>query len=105
MNLLDELKWRGLVASTSGDLAKMLNNSKTCFYVGTDPTGKSLHVGHLLAFIVARLLQQHGHKPIILVGGATASLGDPSLRQKSANFLLWMRFLQMQRTSRNSCLI
>ena len=87
MNLLEELNWRGLVASTSGNLVNILNNQKTTFYVGTDPTGKSLHVGHLLAFIVARLLQQHGHKPIILVGGATASLGDPSFKAEERKLL------------------
>lgn len=86
MNLYEELKWRGLVASTSGDLNDLLKN-KTTFYVGTDPTGNSLHVGHLLAFIVARLLQSHGHKPIILVGGATASLGDPSFKAEERKLL------------------
>lgn len=86
MNLYEELKWRGLVASTSGDLVNLLKE-KTTFYVGTDPTGNSLHVGHLLAFIVARLLQTHGHKPIILVGGATASLGDPSFKAEERKLL------------------
>lgn len=88
MTLFEELKWRGLVSdSTIGNLAQMLNHNKTTFYVGTDPTGKSLHIGHLLAFIVARLLQQHGHKPIILVGGATASLGDPSFKAEERKLL------------------
>jgi len=90
MNLLEELKWRGLVAedsSVSGNLNQLLNKEKTTFYVGTDPTGPSLHIGHLLAFIVARLLQNHGHKPIILVGGATASLGDPSFKAEERKLL------------------
>lgn len=87
MDLFSELKYRGLVSSTSGNLAELLNNGKTTFYVGTDPTGASLHVGHLLAFIVARLLQQHGHKPIILVGGATSSLGDPSFKAEERKLL------------------
>lgn len=86
MTLLEELQWRGLVASTSGDLNNILN-TPTTFYVGTDPTGKSLHVGHLLAFIVAKLLQKNGHKPIILVGGATASLGDPSFKAEERKLL------------------
>jgi len=90
MNLLQELKWRGLIESDSssiGDLNKLLNKEQTTFYVGTDPTGKSLHIGHLLAFIVARLLQQHGHKPIVLVGGATAALGDPSFKDAERKLL------------------
>lgn len=87
MNCYEELQWRGLVASTSGDLTKLLNNGNTTFYVGTDPTGKSLHVGHLLAFIVARLLQSRGHRPIILVGGATSSLGDPSFKAEERKLL------------------
>lgn len=87
MNCYEELQWRGLVASTSGDLANLLNSGSTTFYVGTDPTGKSLHVGHLLAFIVARLLQSRGHRPIILVGGATSSLGDPSFKAEERKLL------------------
>ena len=89
MTLFEELKWRGLVSleATSGDLSRLLNSNKTTFYVGTDPTGKSLHIGHLLAFIVARLLQNHGHKPIVLVGGATASLGDPSFKAEERKLL------------------
>ena len=68
MNLTEELKWRGLMMDGIGPIEKVLNEGPTTFYVGTDPTGPSLHVGHLLAFVVARLLQQRGHKPIVLVG-------------------------------------
>jgi tyrosyl-tRNA synthetase len=87
MNLIEELKWRGLISNMVGGTADELLNGKVTFYVGTDPTGPSLHVGHLLAFIVARLLQSHGHTPIILVGGATASLGDPSFKAEERKLL------------------
>lgn len=87
MTLTEELKWRGLVSNMIGGTNEQLEKECTTFYVGTDPTGKSLHVGHLLAFVVARLLQQHGHKPIILVGGATASLGDPSFKAEERKLL------------------
>ena len=87
MKLFDELMWRGLVSGTLGNLSAQLEKESTTFYVGTDPTGKSLHVGHLLAFIVARLLQKHGHKPIVLVGGATAMLGDPSFKAEERKLM------------------
>ena len=87
MTLIEELKWRGLVSNMIGGISEQLEKESTSFYVGTDPTGKSLHVGHLLAFVVARLMQNHGHKPIILVGGATASLGDPSFKAEERKLL------------------
>lgn len=87
MNLIEELKWRGLVSNMIGGTSEQLEKESTTFYVGTDPTGKSLHVGHLLAFVVARLLQNHGHKPIVLIGGATASLGDPSFKAEERKLL------------------
>ena len=87
MNLIEELRWRGLVSNMIGGTSEQLEKESTIFYVGTDPTGKSLHVGHLLAFVVARLLQNHGHKPIVLVGGATASLGDPSFKAEERKLM------------------
>lgn len=87
MNLIEELKWRGLVSNMIGGTSEQLEKESTTFYVGTDPTGKSLHVGHLLAFVVARLLQNRGHKPIVLIGGATASLGDPSFKAEERKLL------------------
>ena len=80
--LIDELTERGLISSTSGDLYKTFSQPTT-FYVGTDSTGDSLHVGHLLAFTTAKLLQSYGHKPIVLVGSFTAKIGDPSFRDTS----------------------
>lgn len=80
--LIEELKERGLRSSFSGDLYDVFSKPTT-FYVGTDPTGDSLHVGHLLAFTTAKLLQSYGHRPIVLVGDFTAKIGDPSFRDTS----------------------
>lgn len=78
MNLFEELKWRGLIHNiTDEKIIDKLNNEQLTFYLGTDPTGDSLHVGHLLVFIFAKRLENHGHKPIFLIGGATGSIGDP----------------------------
>ena len=78
MNFYDELKWRGLIKDEAGDdLEKIINEKKACFYWGTDPTADSLHIGHYASFVTAKRLARHGHKPIILVGGATGLIGDP----------------------------
>lgn len=87
MTLVEELKWRGLLSNMISGTEEQLEKEPTTFYVGTDPTGKSLHVGHLLAFVVAKLLQKRGHKPIVLVGGATASLGDPSFKAEERRLM------------------
>ena len=84
--LISELKERGLYASTSGNLEELLSKPTT-FYVGTDPTADSLHLGHLLAFTTAKLLQSHGHRPIVLLGGATAFIGDPSFKSEERKLL------------------
>ena len=84
--LISELEKRGLIASTSGNLEELLK-TPTTFYVGTDPTADSLHLGHLLAFTTAKLLQKYGHKPIVLLGGATAFIGDPSFKAEERKLL------------------
>ena len=84
--LIKELTERGLIASTSGNLEELLK-TPTTFYVGTDPTADSLHLGHLLAFTTAKLLQKYGHKPIVLLGGATAFIGDPSFKSEERKLL------------------
>lgn len=66
---------------------RLLNENSTSFYVGFDPTADSLHIGHLLPVMAARRLQQFGHRPIMLVGGATALVGDPSGRQEARPIL------------------
>lgn len=78
MNFYDELKWRGLIKDvTSPELEEKLNNGGMTFYIGADPTAESLHIGQLPTFLVAERLRRAGHKPIILVGGATGRVGDP----------------------------
>ena len=78
-NVLDELEWRGLVAhSTDRDaLRAALGEGSVKFYVGFDPTAPSLHMGNLVQLVTARRLQDAGHTPYILVGGATGMIGDP----------------------------
>lgn len=78
MKLFDELKWRGLINDiTSPDLEDKLNEGGLTFYIGTDPTGDSLHIGHYSSLLCAKRLKEHGHHPIMLVGGATGFIGDP----------------------------
>ena len=80
MNLaLEELSWRGLVAlSTDVEaLSAHLDAGQVTFYIGFDPTAPSIHMGNLVQMIVARTLQKHGHRPILLVGGSTGMIGDP----------------------------
>jgi len=78
MKLYDELKWRGLIKDISSEeLIDKLNNEKLTFYIGTDPTADSLHVGHLSSFLISKRLKDAGHTPILLIGGATGLIGDP----------------------------
>lgn len=78
MNLYEDLKWRGLIKDVAGDdLEKKLNNEVITFYWGTDPTADSLHIGHYSSLVTAKRLYKAGHKPILLVGGATGLIGDP----------------------------
>ena len=78
MKLYDELVWRGLINDISSpELEKRLNEGGLTFYIGTDPTGDSLHIGHYSSFLVAKRLKEAGHNPILLVGGATGLIGDP----------------------------
>lgn len=78
MTLYEELEWRGLIKDmTSPEIEKLLNEGEVTFYIGTDPTGDSLHIGHLSSFLICKRLADHGHHPIILVGGATGLIGDP----------------------------
>lgn len=80
MKLFEELKLRGLVKQSTNEekISSLLNDNKITFYIGFDPTADSLHVGHLMQLAMIKRLAQAGHKPIILLGGATALIGDPS---------------------------
>lgn len=78
MKLYDELRWRGMIQDVSSpEVEKMINDGTVTFYWGTDPTADSLHIGHYTNLVLARNFKKHGHNPILLVGGATALIGDP----------------------------
>ena len=78
MTLYEDLKWRGLIKDISSpELENKLNNEKLTFYIGTDPTADSMHIGHFSSFLIATRLAKYGHKPILLIGGATGLIGDP----------------------------
>jgi tyrosyl-tRNA synthetase len=78
MNMIEDLVWRGLVYDmTDPNLIKVMAEEKFVFYLGADPTADSLHVGHLLAYLVAKRLMIAGHKPILVIGGGTGLIGDP----------------------------
>lgn len=78
MNLYEDLVYRGLINdSSSRDLEKKLNEESLTFYIGTDPTADSLHIGHYSTFLMSTRLKEAGHKPILLVGGGTGLIGDP----------------------------
>ena len=82
MTIFDELKARGLLAQLTDEeeIKEMINNGKATFYIGFDPTADSLHVGHFMALCLMKRLQMAGNKPIALIGGGTAMIGDPSGR-------------------------
>ena len=82
MTLYDELVARGLIAQVTDEeeIKELINNGKATFYIGFDPTADSLHVGHFMALCLMKRLQQAGNKPIALIGGGTAMIGDPSGR-------------------------
>ena len=78
MTIFEELKWRGLIKDISSpELEEKLNKGGLTFYIGTDPTADSMHLGHLSSFLISVRLKQAGHNPILLVGGATGRIGDP----------------------------
>ena len=78
MQLYEDLKYRGLIKDETSPLLKdKLNNETLTFYIGTDPTASSLHIGHYSSFLISKRLATAGHKPILLIGGATGLIGDP----------------------------
>ncbi|MDP2425587.1 MAG: tyrosine--tRNA ligase [bacterium] len=88
MNIFEDLQWRGLVyAMTDPALEAQLNSKPMTFYLGADPTADSLHVGHLLAYLVAKRLLIAGHKPILVIGGGTGLIGDPSFKSQERQLL------------------
>ena len=78
MNIYDDLVYRGLIKDISSpDLKEKLNEGGITFYIGTDPTGDSMHIGHFSSFLIATRLKKAGHNPILLIGGGTGLIGDP----------------------------
>ncbi|WP_314314091.1 tyrosine--tRNA ligase [Hoylesella marshii] len=86
-NFVEELKWRGMLAQIMPGTEELLQKETVTAYLGTDPTADSLHIGHLCGIMMLRHLQRCGHKPIILVGGATGMIGDPSGKSQERNLL------------------
>lgn len=83
MKCFEDLMWRGLIKDISSpELEKKLNEESLTFYIGTDPTADSMHIGHFSSFLIASRLAKYGHKPILLVGGATGLIGDPKPSQE-----------------------
>ena len=98
MKLYDELVARGLIAQVTNEaeIREMIDNGKATFYIGFDPTADSLHVGHFMALCLMKRLQMAGNKPIALIGGGTAMIGDPSGRTD-------MRSMMTRETIEHNC--
>ena len=98
MTLYEELIARGLVAQVTDEahISDMINNGKATFYIGFDPTADSLHVGHFMALCLMKRLQMAGNKPVVLIGGGTAMIGDPSGRTD-------MRSMMTRETIQHNC--
>ncbi|MBE6540844.1 MAG: tyrosine--tRNA ligase [Ruminococcaceae bacterium] len=98
MTLFDELKARGLIAQMTDEeqIKDLINNGKATFYIGFDPTADSLHVGHFMALCLMKRLQMAGNRPIALIGGGTAMIGDPSGRTD-------MRSMMTRETIQHNC--
>ncbi|MBD7935529.1 MULTISPECIES: tyrosine--tRNA ligase [Cytobacillus] len=84
MNLLEDLQWRGIIYQQTDEegMKDLLEKEKISLYCGMDPTGDSMHIGHLLPFLTLRRFQNAGHRPIVLVGGATGLIGDPKATEE-----------------------
>ena len=82
MQIYEELVARGLIAQTTdeSEIRELVNSGKAVFYIGFDPTADSLHVGHFMALCLMKRLQMAGNKPVVLIGGGTGYIGDPSGR-------------------------
>ena len=86
-NFVKELEWRGMLAQIMPGTEELLQKEMVTAYLGTDPTADSLHIGHLCGIMMLRHLQHCGHKPVLLVGGATGMIGDPSGKSQERNLL------------------
>jgi tyrosyl-tRNA synthetase len=87
MNFVEELRWRGMIHDIMPGTEELLKKERTSAYVGIDPTADSLHIGHMVGVMMLKHLQNAGHQPIALLGGATGMIGDPSDRSTERNLL------------------
>ncbi|HPY80444.1 MAG TPA: tyrosine--tRNA ligase [Bacteroidales bacterium] len=87
MNFVDELRWRGMIHDMTPGTEEQLNKEMTSGYVGIDPTADSLHIGHLVSVMILNHFQRCGHRPIVILGGATGMIGDPSGKSQERNLL------------------
>ncbi|MBR0122622.1 MAG: tyrosine--tRNA ligase [Bacteroidales bacterium] len=87
MNFVQDLQWRGMIHDIMPGTEEQLNKEMTTGYLGIDPTADSLHIGHLVGIMLLKHLQEAGHRPIVLVGGATGMIGDPSGKSQERNLL------------------
>src|SRR5436190_6572781 len=87
MNLIEELRWRGMLQDIMPGTEEQLNKEMTSAYIGFDPTADSLHIGSLVPILLLVHLQKAGHKPFVLIGGATGMVGDPSGKSEERNLL------------------
>jgi tyrosyl-tRNA synthetase len=87
MNFVEELKWRGMIHDIMPGTEELLKQGMASAYVGIDPTADSLHIGHLVSVMMLKHFQVAGHRPIVLVGGATGMIGDPSMKSAERNLL------------------
>jgi len=86
-NFVEELKWRGMIYDIMPGTEELLKKEMTTAYVGIDPTADSLHIGHLVSIMMLKHFQEAGHKPMVVIGGATGMIGDPSGKSKERNLL------------------
>ena len=86
-NFIEELKWRGMIQDIMPGTEELMAKGCCSAYVGIDPTADSLHIGHLVSVMMLKHLQDCGHKPISLLGGATGMIGDPSMKSQERNLL------------------
>ena len=87
MSFIQELKWRGMIHDIMPGTEEQFAKETTSAYIGFDPTSDSLHIGSLVQIMILVHLQKYGHKPFVLVGGATGMVGDPSGKSKERNLL------------------
>lgn len=87
--LLEDLKYRGIIYQMTDEeeIKELLDNEQVSIYCGADPTADSLHIGHLVPFLTLRRFQDYGHRPVVLIGGGTGMIGDPSFKAEERQLL------------------